>query len=923
MSETALLSVFYSKILPNSVAGTVSILVILAFRQFTKRLPKGYVRTLWILLFVQLLTPPLFQGSFYTVRDLGSGIFGMNIGQPINNGLANKLVKMDSQSFANKNTAVFDSTDQSITSKHPSLFTNGQVEVPGNSDPFINGQTKTPDNSGQIADRQATAPNHSDRLTTNLPWIQNNLGQLSSIIPNASIRIWAVRLWLAGALVWAAYDCYLYLRLKKSIKHSYCTYKNGYWASDAANVPFVMPGLPPKIYLPAGMEPAQRENILAHERQHIHNLDPLLKCIAMLTVIIYWFHPLVWIAASLFGKDMEMYCDECVLRGKSMAQRKAYSNTLLEYASKSSGLTLTMNFAKSNTERRIYHILNVKKPHRTIRLLLAAFICICSFSFLSAKNVEGKAETANQTSKITSGQDKNIGKTQPSYQQDAHKFARRIVRLVKSGNKKALSKMIAYPILVHLNGEETQIIDAESFLENYNKIANKKWKTAVLDADIDGMLHNYMGFCLGNGEIWFSEQIGQEGYWIYAINNSGQNRFADSAQGTRDTWENLATSQGMTREEARRWYTRFAKEGLCETGLNFQFTGCIYDDFDKNGTNDVFVVSSLSPHEIYPESVTETMYVYGFINGEYVYGRGFRAFSQDGFKQFDVQASKQPGIRCTIQFAVDTGNLEEDEYLLEIGSLGYVVSGRCLTESKKIVDMLAQIPKEKYSSALSYEERQFMEAKNFGKNYVVLLQSIPDADIRVYGYDGEEYGPRGLMIDYKGTYSYFDKHWDPWRFAPQLYQGDYDGDSMKEFALIYPAGYGTGIFLEGLSVFKVQPDHTLLHSEMLLDISFLKSQLGPFIKYDKSNGKVKIVKNGEVKKIIDLTRSPDYEDCKENIVITYSNIIQFKVNGDQIKLLTEINGSPYATLSYIEGVEDNTIAFNVLYSADGFRFDLP
>lgn len=58
-----------------------------------------------------------------------------------------------------------------------------------------------------------------------------------------------------------------------------------------------------------------------------------------------------------------------------------------------------------------------------------------------------------------------------------------------------------------------------------------------------------------------------------------------------------------------------------------------------------------------------------------------RYLFQDGFKQFDVQASKQPGIRCTIQFAVDTDNLEEDEYLLEIGSLGYVVSGRCLTES--------------------------------------------------------------------------------------------------------------------------------------------------------------------------------------------------------------------------------------------------
>ena len=78
------------------------------------------------------------------------------------------------------------------------------------------------------------------------------------------------------------------------------------------------------------------------------------------------------------------------------------------------------------------------------------------------------------------------------------------------------------------------------------------------------------------------------------------------------------------------------------------------------------------------------MYVYGFINGELVYERGFKAFSQDGFKQFDVEAGKKTGISCTIQFSADTDRLEEDQYLLEIGTKGWVVSGTCLTETEKV-----------------------------------------------------------------------------------------------------------------------------------------------------------------------------------------------------------------------------------------------
>lgn len=921
MLEAALQSVFYDRILPNSLAAAGSIVIILAFRQFTKRWSKGYVRVLWILLLVQLLAPPLFQGSFYTVRDFGTGILGtggeqQQLGadgsEQLENGQNNNTGKPGVSGNASKL-----SDSQTLLSENTGQQANGQVLLPGNTGQ----QTALSGNVSRIINERA--PNSQVYVTGK---------NRSAVLSWAGV--WAVRLWAAGILVWTAYYICLFLRLKIGLRNAFYINDQDYWVSGVTSVPFVMPGVPPKIYLPANMEPMQLENILAHERQHIRNWDPLLKCIAMFTLVVYWFHPLVWLAMSLFGKDMEMYCDECVLRGKSMAQRKAYSGTLLEFASKSSGLTLTMYFAKSNVERRIHHILNVKKPHRAVSLLLIAFICMSGVSFLSAKNVEGKAEASNQES-LASAKDNSKASKQkstglPAYRKNARKFAKHVMKLVKSGKKKALAKMIVFPIRVRLNGEETNIVDAEEFVSHYSQIADKKWKASVLGTDVNEMFSNYMGYSLGDGSVWFSKQVDRKGYWIYAINNSGDGNLAvkshtqNTQSTTRRSWEKLAASQGMADEEARKWYTRFVKDGHCENGLNFRFTGCKYGDFDGNGIKDIFVVSSLSPHEVYPETVTETMYIYGYMNEKWSYERGFQGFSQDGFQKFDVQDSRKPGISCTIEFVVDTDQLKEDCYLLEIGAGGPVVSQSCLTESEKVVQMLAQIPKEKYQSAISYEERQSMDGKDFGKGQVVLLQSMADAGIRVFGYDGEEYGgTRGVIVDYKGTYSYFDLMWNPVYYRPKLYQGDFDRDFSPEFALIYPYGHWTGIYWEGLYVFKVQQDNTLSCSPMIMDHQYFNSQIGPFIKYDKANGKINIVKNGKTKQVIDLTSSPEYAENKEKLMAVYTTDIRFDVNGNQIKMFTEVQGQLSETMLYLEGVENTAVEFQVLYSEDGFMFDLP
>lgn len=354
MFQTIVQTVFYEFVLPNSAAAAVLILLILLFRQVTGRLSKGYVRALWILLLVQLLAPPLFQSPFYTVRDLPAGLFSTS---------------KDGQNSSDTGTAVAGAQADRNGNKADSIIANEmenhmQKEPPKNAA----GAVLSGADTGIKAEQTAALHKGAAAASRLLVWI-----------------------WLFGAVVCFACEVYAFVRIKRKVKGAVYVPEQGVWELCTAVTPFVLPGIVPRIYLPMGMEQQHREAVLAHERQHMKNLDPLLKCVAVFAAVVYWFHPLVWAAVSMFEKDMEMYCDECVLRGKGLKERKAYSALLLEFAVKSCGMPLTMQFGKSNTERRILHILQVKKPGFAGKLLLAGMIAAGSVAFLSAKDVQHTA----------------------------------------------------------------------------------------------------------------------------------------------------------------------------------------------------------------------------------------------------------------------------------------------------------------------------------------------------------------------------------------------------------------------------------------------------------------------------------------------------------------------------------------------------
>lgn len=129
-------------------------------------------------------------------------------------------------------------------------------------------------------------------------------------------------LWILGAAGLTAVNLTGWRRLKKRAAAA-VQIACDVWSTVQIDTPFVMPGFPARIYIPQELEAekGQLKDILEHERRHIRNQDPWIKCIAVLALILHWFNPLVWFAFRAMNRDMEMYCDECVLRGKNAVQK--------------------------------------------------------------------------------------------------------------------------------------------------------------------------------------------------------------------------------------------------------------------------------------------------------------------------------------------------------------------------------------------------------------------------------------------------------------------------------------------------------------------------------------------------------------------------------------------------------------------------
>ena len=185
----------------------------------------------------------------------------------------------------------------------------------------------------------------------------------------------ATLVWLAGIGVLAAYSVVSLLRLRRRLVGALPLRRNIYLA-DYVESPFVMGILRPKIYLPSSLSEQERGYIILHERHHIRRGDHIIKALAFFALCVHWFNPLVWVAFVLSAKDMEMSCDEAVVRKLGEGIRADYSASLLSLAIGRRIIAGTpLAFGEGDTKNRIKNLLNWKKP-RTWIILTALVVCL-------------------------------------------------------------------------------------------------------------------------------------------------------------------------------------------------------------------------------------------------------------------------------------------------------------------------------------------------------------------------------------------------------------------------------------------------------------------------------------------------------------------------------------------------------------------
>ena len=200
--------------------------------------------------------------------------------------------------------------------------------------------------------------------------------------------------WLVGAVGMLAYTAVSYLRLKRRVRDAEPAGEN-IFLCPGLDTAFVLGVLKPGIYLPGELDGADREFVLAHERSHIARGDHLSKFAAFAVLAVHWFNPLVWVSYVLLCRDLEMACDERVVKNMDVTQRKAYSTALLSCAAKRSGLAFCpVAFGEVGVKERILRVLRYRKPGFWLTIAAVVALIVATVCFLTEPAMEEEpAET--------------------------------------------------------------------------------------------------------------------------------------------------------------------------------------------------------------------------------------------------------------------------------------------------------------------------------------------------------------------------------------------------------------------------------------------------------------------------------------------------------------------------------------------------
>lgn len=338
-------------LLHNSIAVCVVILTVFAVRLFLRRAPKKYSYILWAIVGIYLLCPIRLSSpiSIYSLLNNVSDTF-----------LEHHSLPLNAKNFADKNKT-YNEKNQKTKDSNKSKF----------------------DNVSSTNKNQKTKQNQNNTAGT------ENISQSLTVTTTAYI-------WLCGCIVLLVRNLFLIWRTKQTVLMA-IRRKDNIYESECISTPFVIGIVRPKIYIPFNLSEQEREYILKHEQYHIRRKDQIIKICAYILCVIYWFQPLIWFAYFVMIRDMEMSCDEYVLKNSKSDIRAAYSTSLLKLATKTEDFNAGLPaFGESDIRKRVKNIMKFNAKKKWVSVVAAIAVVIVGVSCLTKAAVKTDANKSNK-----------------------------------------------------------------------------------------------------------------------------------------------------------------------------------------------------------------------------------------------------------------------------------------------------------------------------------------------------------------------------------------------------------------------------------------------------------------------------------------------------------------------------------------------
>ncbi len=321
---------FLPKLLNMSLTASVVIVFVLLLRLLLKRAPKVISYALWGIVLIRLLCPVSIESNF--------SLFG--------------LMDAPVEELGELTSSIEYVPNNIVHTEYPTVV----LQVPGVSD-VIND----------------ALPQGEEQLVAD---------------PLEGPIFLATYAWIAGVLGMAIYAAVSYVRLRRKL-FTAIHLRDNIWSADGITSPFVMGLFRPKIYLPNSMEQREQSYIILHEQCHIRRFDHVIKAIGFVALCIHWFNPLVWVAFIMAGKDMEMSCDEAVVKKMGESVLADYTASLLSLATGKHIIAgMPLAFGEGDTKGRICNLANWKKPTFWV-VMLAVIACVILAVCLLTNPVSG------------------------------------------------------------------------------------------------------------------------------------------------------------------------------------------------------------------------------------------------------------------------------------------------------------------------------------------------------------------------------------------------------------------------------------------------------------------------------------------------------------------------------------------------------